>query len=538
MRRASIVLLLLSSCAAPAEPRLGPAQVRALDSEDRAVREAAFQDLLRGEGAPAAALRSALGAGAAHGFPVVALLYAQGRGDAVPLEIRIRHLVSFDWPADPAGENAVVEPYVRGAVEADLAKTGVPALPLLSRALDLLAESDEQQARVVRVMLRIGGRLAAREFAALLESERAGDAAASALLYIGRQELALRLASPEARVAAAKSWWELAQDFPESEWIRDAAESLVSHYHPRDPEGVRSVFELLVGRPVDDPRAWWAEHPGWTPAPVPLKPEELLPALSEGRGPAYDANRRLEEATGLRVFQPRLERLGELRSALRLWAPPADLQVRWERVLHAPLLRLSVAAIGLLPRPDGSRIRWAYETHFHPTEEETAELRIETQTESYSLFVQALDLGTRLSMSEAHGASGLWQGVVREYRESRPMLFFSTPFKSALVAVVEEVPMRRPPPTAVEAQAEWRARLAALKEDPDALRALAYFQNPADLPLMRERKAGEALLLLGDPSALDLRPRLRPYEIDPALRAAQDPRVREYLGGLRRDLAR
>jgi hypothetical protein len=138
-------------------------------------------------------------------------------------------------------------------------------------------------------------------------------------------------------------------------------------------------------------------------------------------------------------------------------------------------------------------------------------------------------------MSEAHGASGLWNGVVREFRESRPMLMFSTPFKAALVAVVEEVPQRRPPPTPAVAQAEWRARLAAMKDNPDALRALAYFQDPADLPLLRERKAGEALLLLGDPAALELRPKLRPYEIDPALRAAQDPRVRDYLGELRRD---
>jgi hypothetical protein len=84
------------------------------------------------------------------------------------------------------------------------------------------------------------------------------------------------------------------------------------------------------------------------------------------------------------------------------------------------------------------------------------------------------------------------------------------------------------------AQAEWRARLSSWKDTPDALRALAYFQDAADLPLLRERKAGAALLLLGDPAALDLHPDLRPHEIDLALRKAEDPRVRAYLEGLRR----
>src|SRR5205085_11689804 len=135
---------------------------------------------------------------------------------------------------------------------------------------------------------------------------------------------------------------------------------------------VRPGLELLVGRTLEDPRAWAEEHAGWSPAPAPLKPEGLLASLSEGRAPAYDANRRLEEATGLRVYLPRLERLEELRAALRLWSPPEDLERRWRRVLVMPLLRLSVAAIGLTPRPDGTRIRWAYESHFHPVEEETA----------------------------------------------------------------------------------------------------------------------------------------------------------------------
>src|SRR5262249_43074473 len=152
------------------------------------------------------------------------------------------------------------------------------------------------------------------------------------------------------------------------------------------------------------------------------------------------------------------------------------------------------------------------EGYFHPVEDESGELRIETKTESYGLFVQALDLGTRLLASEAHGAGGAWTGTVREFREGRPMILFSAPFKAALVAVVEEVPSRRPPPPPSTVQAEWRERLAAMSNVSEALRALAYFQNVSDLAVMRERKAGAALLILGDPAALELKPTLEPYE--------------------------
>lgn len=532
--RLGVLLAALSGCAAPGGVAGDEARLRALDSADRGRRERAFQDLLRGEGAPVPLLRAALGMGADYGFPAVALLYAQGRGDAAPLELRARHLGAFEWPEDPSGENAVVEPAVRAAVEQDLARAGVAAMPLLGRVLDTEAVSEAAQMRVTRVMLRIGGRAAAREFARLLDSENARDTAAAALLYLGRQERALRLASPDARAEAAKKWWELAADFPASEWVREAVDDLAPLFKPKDPEGVRPVFELLVGKPVEDPKAWAAENRGWQPEPAPLKPEELLPALSMDRARAFDANRRLEEATGIVVALPRLERRADLCDALRLWQPPADLETRWRRVLRAPLLRLSVAAIGLSPRAEDRRIRWSHEAHFYPLEDESAELRIETGAESYTLYVEALDWGTRLLASESRGGSGSWSGAVRDFREARPMIMFSAPFRSALVAVVEEVPSRRPPPAPAALAAEWRSRLASWKDSPDALRALAYFQDPADLPLLRERKAGAAMLLLGDPEALELRPELRPHEIDLALRMAEDPRVRAYLEALRR----
>jgi hypothetical protein len=534
----SAVLLLLAGCLPVAEPGDDERRLLALADPSPRVREEAFQSLLREGGAPAVKLRMAVGLGEAQGFPVAALLYAQGRGDAVPLDLKARHLAGFEWPRASVSENAVVEPYVRGELERDLARAGRPALRCLADALRESAESEAGALRIVRTMLRIGGRGAADALAGLLDADRdlggarICDAAAAGLLYIGRQELALRLASPDARLEAARAWWDLAKDFPEDEWIRDALDALVKKAAPKDPDGVLPVIELLAGRPLEDAKAWLAANRDWRPAPPPLRPAELLPELSRGRARAFDANRRLEEATGMRVEVPRWERVSELCAALRLWQPPADLGLRWTRALEAPLLRLSIAVIGS-SGPDERRIRWAYETYFHPTEGDSGELRIETQTESYFLFVQALDFGTRLVASESRGSGGYWSGEIRSFAEGRPLLMFSAPLKAALVAAVEEVDARRGTPPLATIRAEWRARLASWADSGEALRALAYFQDPSDRPLLRERRAGRGLLLLGDPAALELRPTLEPYEIEVALRKAEDPRVRSYLEGLR-----
>ena len=527
-RPIAAALLLLTGCLQGAEPGGDERRILALQDPSPRVREDAFQSLLRDGGAPATKLRMAVGLGGSLGFPVAALLYAQSRGDAVPLDLKARHLAGFEWPRATASENAVVEPYVREELEHDLARTGRPALRPLADALRESAGSEAAAMRVLRTMLRIGGRGAAEAFAGLLDERRdvggarVCDAAAAGLLFL---------------VEAARSWWELAKDFPESEWIRDALDGLLKKVQPKDPEGVLPVIELLAGRPLEDPRAWAEANRDWRPVPPPLRPAELLPDLSRDRARAYEANRRLEEATGLRVLAPRLERVSELCAALRLWQPPADLALRWRRILESPLLRLSIAVLGS-SASDERRIRWAYETYFHPTESESGELRIETQSESYFLFVQALDFGTRLVASESHGAGGLWSGTLRRFPDGSPLLMFSPPLKAALVAVVEEVDGRRGTPSLATVRAEWRARLASWADSGDALRALAYFQDPADRGLLRERRAGRGLLLLGDPAALELRPTLEPYEIEFALRKAEDPRVRNYLEGLRTALPR
>src|SRR5262249_3630975 len=153
-----------------------------------------------------------------------------------------------------------------------------------------------------------------------------------------------------------------------------------ARYQPKDPEGVRPVVELLIGRPVEDPRAWLNENRGSQPEGAPAHPEAPVSALSKDGARALDAPRRLEGARGVRVYVPGMERRSELRAALRVWQPPEDLELRWRRVLGSPLLRLSIAAIGVSPKQSSHRIRWAYEGYFHPVEEESGELRIETRT--------------------------------------------------------------------------------------------------------------------------------------------------------------
>jgi hypothetical protein len=544
-RLALLAALLAAGCWAPRPPDPFVEALKKLPSGDDREYEGAFQQLTQATPGVVHFLKRGLLLAPKRGFPVVALLYARGEGDAVPLELRARHLAAFGWPAASAVDNAILEPYTWNEIERDLVRAGRPALRLLADALGREAASEARAVRLARVVLRIGGRAAADELAGLLETERdlggarVCDVAAGALLLLGRQELALRSTGREALVRSAREWWAKAKDQPEAEWTRGAVAGLVERWEAKDPEGVRPVIELLAGETVEDPKEWWARRPEWRPPGPPLRPEELLPHLSGGRATAYGANRRLEEATGVRLPLPPVAGLGELCAALRLWEPPRDLGLWWKRFLGSAMLRLSIGIIGYDEERKTNHVLWAFETYAHATEDETGELSVRTGGGSALLYVQSLALGTRVVYAEMSDTEAGRARFTAELPATRPLVFFSGPLRAAVVVVVEEVSGRRPPRPQEAFLADLRARLRALAREAEggeaarALRALGYCQDPGDRDFLRERRAGEALLLLGDPSGFDFNPRLEPYEVEMALRKAEDPGLRERLEKLR-----
>lgn len=504
-------------------------------SENDAEYEEGFRALMNAGSAAAPGLRKALPAAPRRGFPAVAILYVAGSGGEVPLEFRARHLARFEWPRGQEEQNAIVVPFVRGEIENDLVRAGRPALRPLRDALAGDAPSEARALGVVRAMFRIGGRAAADELAALLDAERdlggvrVCDVAAGALLHLGLQDPLLRAASREVLVRSARAWWEKAKDQPEPEWVREAAAA-----------ADREVLELLVGETIDDPGEWRTRNPDWRPPPPPLHPEALLPRLSAGRAAAWAANRALEEATGARLFVPRVERLGELCAALRLWQPPADLEVAWRRYLGSRFLRMTVAVVGTPPGKDANHLLWHEENHSHSTEEPVAKLEIASGDEAFLLYAQSRDFGTRLVYGEYHESVSGYRTVLKEFFPRRPIVVFSSSFRACVVLSVEEVPGRRTPRPPEELFAETRRRLRKLAQASEgeerrrALRALGYCQDPSDAEFLREQKAHEALLLIGDPSALEGNPALEPHEIEMALRRAVDPKVKAFLEQLKR----
>ncbi len=540
--------LLLGGCWVPRPEADHRIALRDLQSDDPVTREAAFQSLTEAGDGVVGTVKPAIDLGAGQGFPLVAVLYIHGEGRSVPLELRARHLAGFDWPRGREAKNAIVEPYVWNQIERDLVRTGRPALRPLADALARDASGEAKAMRVVRVMLRIGGRAAAGEFARLLDTDRPldgvriCDVAAGALLYLGRREAALRMVEREALVAAAREWWERAKDQPEAEWLRSAAEALAERWEPGDRKGIRPVLELLAGQTLEDPKAWWENNRGWSPPWGAVHPEELLPLLSAERPRAYEANRRLEEATGARLDLPRVERLSELCAALRLWRPAPDLALRWRRYLASATLRFSVAIVGYHPDRRSNHVLAAFEKHFHATEDETARSGAIGSGGEFVLHVQSRELGTRLMYSEHFASEEVSRGYVAELPAVRPVVTFSSDLKTCAVVRVEETTGRRPSRPPEVLFAEVRARLRALAGEAEgrerrlALLALGYCQDRGDLEFLRAQQAGEALLLLGDPEALQYAPRLEPHEIEMALRKAEDPRVREYLEKLRAEV--
>jgi hypothetical protein len=541
VKRWLVLAALLGGCWTP---RVNPYEeaLRKLQSSKEEEHEEGFQALTQAGPWMLPRLKALLGSGARRGFPVAALLYTLGEGDAVPLEVRVRHLAAFEWPRSRRTENAIIEPYAWNEIERDVARAGRPALRLLAEAVAKESPGEAKAMQAVRAMLRIGGREAAVEFARLLEVDRGlggvrvCDVAAAALLHMGRQDLLLRRVD---RVEAARAWWAKAKDQPEPEWIREAAAGLVARWQPKDPEGVRPVLELLAGEELEDPKAWWERNPDWRPAGAPLRPAELLPGLSAGRARAWAANRRLEEATGARLDVPRVERVSELAAALRLWRPAPDLAVRWRRFLESASLRLSIIVVGYHPERKANHVLWAFETYFHSVEDESGELRTGDDEGAHLLFAQSRDLGTRLAWAEYSGTEAGFRRLTREVSAERPLVVLSEPLKACVVASIEETASRRAGPKTPELfLAEARAKLreaagAPGEEGRRALRGLGYCQDASDADFLREREALEALLLLGDPAGIGRAGALLPHELEMALRKAGDPQLRQALEAAR-----
>lgn len=532
--RASVLLVLLLGGCIPLRPDddLSPVLKRLETAEAGD----AFQELVRGADAWLDRLKGALPAGARRGFPVVAVLYAQGEGDAVPLELKARHFAAFRWPAAYAGENALVERHVRAEIEADLAKAGPPAAALLARALERETPDEATALAAVRALLRAGGATAEATLAGLLDAERdlggvrVCDVAATALLVEALQDLPLRLPDREARREAARRWTAEVLERPPEARDGEAARALAERWKPGDPEGVRRVLELVVGTSLDGP-----SPPGWMPARPPSRPDVLLSRLSGGRAEAFRANRDLERSTGLRVWLFEGERLAELQARLRTASPPPDLERRWRRALGGGLVRLTLAVLGLHPGRGTNGILWAQEALFHPAESDSVELRIDDgRGPSFVLHVQARDYGTRIVAGEFTG-SAAGRARIRESDGGEPLVVFLDVLRSAAVAWVDDVPSRPMPRRGEAVLAEARARLAeAARAGPPGssrrlLKALAYLQDPGDLPLFREGKAPEALLLAGDAAGFEGDPRLEPWEVEMALRKAPDDAFRARL---------
>ena len=537
-------LVFLAGCFSPPEAAVLRGSVSLIGDEDPATRERAFRVLSRGGAAVLPQLKQALPAGAKYGLPAVALLYVLGEGDAVPMDLKARHLAAFRWPVAP--EHALLEPYAWNEIERDLARAGTPALPLLARALSRHAVSEAKALQVVRLMLRIGGREAARAFAGLLGVERdlrgvrVCDIAAAALLFEGRQEMALRLVDRKERLKQAREWWEEAKGLSEEMWVIGSRAALAERWTEEDREGIRPVFELLAGEAVKDPKAWVRAHPKGNSVEI-MDPRELVKRLSGPRPEAYAANRRLEERAGARLYVPRMDSLGELCAALRLWRAPPHLGLRWRRHFEGPLLRLSIAVVGHHPDRGRNHVLFVREEFFHASEDDTGELTLGTRKRSYFLYVQAREQGTRLVYSEYASTEEGNRGRTREVSAALPLAELSSLLEGCVVVAVEEVSRRlRPRPQEVFF-AETRARLRDLVDRTEgrdrqrALRALGYLQNPADRQLFRENRAGEALLLQGDPAGLEFDPALRPYEIEMALRQAKDGPLRTALERMKKE---
>ncbi len=512
-RLAAVALLVISGCFQPRHPIDHRIRVM-IQSPDKAEREREFQFLANAPVEIIPNLKLRLQEGHAVGFPCVALLYNLGEGDAVPLELRVLHIAKFSWPARFADANKVLEPYVWNELLGDLRKAGKPALRLLGDALAREAPDEARAMRIVDVMLRVGGatpQVLFEEFARHLDVTRdlAGvrvcDIAGAALLHLSYQDVVLYRSTDLA--AAAKARLDALRGAAEEIWINMGRSAAT--------DAARDARE----------GATWSEY---------LK-----------RLAADEENRVLERHEGvvLRRWTPR-RTLWDLRVAR--WDPRPDpgLATKWRRWKDSRLLRLSISKIG--PDPAGQRgVVFIHEKHFHCTEDDTATFEGQADAGIYQLFVQSLELGTRLVVSEFVVGRESGTGDTRHFDvdPEAPVCLFHPQLASGTVLLIEEVDTRAPPsaPDALKSKIT-KLCLKRLEADPaGASRALAYLGVTSACDEIAacavkddeaRRAVGAALLILGDPRGLDLgvTVTLSKHERAMARAAAKDARLKAWLG--------
>jgi hypothetical protein len=518
--RPAAICLLLAGCMPPRTPTDHRIRVM-IQSPEAAERAREFQTLANSPVEIIPNLKFRLEEGYPLGFPCVALLYNLGEGDAVPLELKVLHAAKFRWPAQYAESNRILEPYVWNELAADLRKAGRPALRLLADALGRESPDETCAMRVCEFMLRAGGHtpdVLIDEFARLLTNDRdlgglrVSDVAGAAILHLGYQDVALYRASELA--AAAKSRLDA---------LRGATDDV------RLQMGLDALGE--AGRdPVEGAR-WKA----------------LAAALTaEGEG-SWRADRLLERRHGVRLRRSMpLRTLWDLRTAR--WRLPDDpqLAVKWRRWLDSRLMRVGLYLISE-SREGAGVVAWMSEPIFHCTEDATAVAEGQGEGRPFLVWVETLDHGTRLVSNvivmENDEPRGDWR--LDEVTPEKPVVLFPKGLRTGAVVFVEELERRTAATAPDAAKAKIVKACTAMLADPvrgpDAARALACLGEKGAAGAIREAAAswqGEAritaagvLVQLGDPAGLDLgvTPRLQPFERERALRASQDPRLKEWL---------
>jgi hypothetical protein len=526
----------------------------AVTSPDRSERDREFQVLCRApaDALPWLKLRMQEGAGA--GFPCVALLVNLGEGDAVPLELKVAHLAKFEWPARYAEVNRVIEPYCWNEVERDVAKAGRPALRLLGEALAREAPDEARAMRVARVMLQLGGAAPAvvlDEFARLLGVERSlgavrvCDVAGAAILHLCYQDVALYHAGDPA--AAARARLDALRTTGEETWIRMGADAaLDAMRHPTEGATWRDWLKRLTGSEdatlastVKDVtvKEWGGVKPGMGEA-------ELVARVRAG---SWNAERVLERRSGVRLRRhPPMRTLHDLRTAR--WDPRPDPQaaLRWERWLESRMLRLGIFRLGADAGSGTRGVLWKFERWFHATEDETAVVEGESDSKPGQLYVQSLDAGTRLVVSDfvldGEVERGNWrlEGVDGE----TPVVVENPALTTLMVVMVDDAERRSAPLPPEESAALLLRRLVAMLSGRGAAasaRALGYLGDPTAAGALRKwastvtgetrKTPAAALILLGDPAGLELgvEPALAPHELEMAKGLAKEAKLVAWL---------